>query len=100
MEYPLPERPETPPTTPALPSINHNSNGNIGIKIMIIVVVITHFVLCAILVLSGLDLSMHGIRFSLDSSVQMVLAGSVVSPTVYFWKQMLNMGFNRSGSHR
>ena len=59
-------------------------------------VIINHFALYAILILSGLDLAMYGILFSLDSWVLVVLIGSVMgSSTVYFWKRMVDYAFSR-----
>ena len=76
---------ETPPTTPA--QSGTDGNDNMGVKTKKTIVIITHFVLCVILILSGLDMSMHGIQFSFDSSVQIALVGIVGLPVVRFWRK-------------
>ena len=59
-------------------------------------VIVNHFVLYAILIVSGLDWSTDKIQFSLDSWVLVVLIGSVMgSSTVYFWKRMVDYAFSR-----
>ena len=57
--------------------------------------VLNHFILYIIVVLSGLDVSMNQIQYSLDSWVIVSLIGAITgSSVVYVWKRMADFAYN------
>ena len=81
--------PKIPSTTPA--QSGTDDNDNIGVKTKIIIVTIIQLIFFAVLILSWLGISIYGMQFSVDPSVQIALVSIVGLPIVYFWKRIFGM---------